>query len=240
MPPNRKPPGPIPKEALAFFKAKELKPAFDYRTVWAEEHRAAFSIARVMETDVLEFMKGEVERALKEGVTFKDFADTVKDRLDRSGWADYGNGKGSKARLRVIYESNMRTARAAGQWQRIERTKDTLPYLEYALGPSARHREQHALWAGTILPVGHPFWDDHMTPNGHGCKCNILQIGRRKAERLGGVTKAPSSRKVPWENAKTGKTELVPIGVDPGWNYNPGKDRMKGPREAEEALKNGK
>jgi hypothetical protein len=62
----------------------------------------------------------------------------------------------------------MRVSRSAGQWQRIDRTKKTLPYLVYYLGPSANHRDEHVGWAGTILPVDHPWWDTHFVPNGWG------------------------------------------------------------------------
>ena len=34
-----------PKESLDWFKAKGLKPAFDYRDVWKEEHANAFMAA---------------------------------------------------------------------------------------------------------------------------------------------------------------------------------------------------
>ena len=33
----------IPQEALAWLKAKKLKPGFDYRDVWMEEHRIGFT-----------------------------------------------------------------------------------------------------------------------------------------------------------------------------------------------------
>jgi len=30
---------------------------------------------------------------------------------------------------------------------------------------------------------------------------------------------------VPWENTRTGETVQVPVGIDPGWDYNPGARR---------------
>ena len=47
----------------------------------------------------------------------------------------------------------MRSARGAGQWDRIQRTKKLMPYLIYELGPSSDHRPEHEAWAGTCLPV---------------------------------------------------------------------------------------
>lgn len=238
MPPRTKAPGPVPKEAVDFFNKKGLKVGFSFRDVWREEHKAAFTIAGVMEKDILNWARAQVAVALETGITFREFAKDMKPLLDKSGWANYGGGKKDVSRLRVIYDTNMRTARAAGQWQRIERTKDILPFLVYELGPSVRHRPVHVSWAGTKLPIDHAFWDDHMPPNGYLCKCHVVQIGERELKRKGGVDKAPSSRKVPWKNKKTGKTEQVPIGIDPGFDFNAGKDRMAGvERKEKEAAK---
>jgi len=233
MPPKTKSPGPVPKEALEFFQAKGLKVGFDYRDVWREEHSAAFTIAKVMEINVLAYMRGVIERAIEEGTTFRDFVKTVEDIMDKSGWSNYGRGRKPKSRLRTIYDTNMRTARAAGQWQRIERTKVILPFLVYELGPSVNHRVQHEAWEGTTLPVDDAWWNDHAPPGGYGCKCNLRQVGTREVERKGGVSDRPSSRKVPWENKRTGKTEWAPIGIQPGWDFNAGKDRFAGVRRAE-------
>lgn len=233
MPPKAKSPGPPPKEAIEFFEQKGLQPGFDYTDVWKEEHSAAFTIAKVTEINVLAYMRGVVQRALEEGTTFRDFVATVEDIMDKSGWSDYNQTRSKKSRLRIIYETNLRVARAAGQWQRIERTKQFMPFLRYELGPSVNHREEHVAWAGTTLPVDDPWWDDHATPNGYGCACNIRQMGTREVERGGGVTARPPSYDVEWEHPKTGRIERVPVGIQPGWNHNPGKDRFAGVRRAE-------
>lgn len=157
---------------------------------------------------------------------------------------------GSPRRLRVIYETNLRTARAAGQWERIQDAKDALPYLLYTLGPSREHRPEHVKWHGTLLPADDPWWNDHMPPNGWGCKCRVRPVSQREYARLqdtgvqapptaetqlpGGSrtaakvpvqTTAPPSPTVPWENTRTGETIQVPVGIDPGWDYNPGARR---------------
>lgn len=241
------PKGVVPQEAIDFFDAKGIKPSFDYREVWKEEHSAAFTIAKVTEVGILGYARQVVADALADGTTFREFQQRLKPALDQSGWSNY-NGQGSNARLRVIYDTNLRTARAAGQWQRIERTKDELPYLSYELGPSVRHREEHVSWQGTTLPVDHPWWDDHMPPNGYLCKCHVEQMSSRQytkdlTDRDGIRTSEPPTRTADgtlyrpgatqsWQNPKTGKVESFPVGVQPGFNYNPGKNRMAGPAAA--------
>jgi uncharacterized protein with gpF-like domain len=219
---------PVPKEALAYFHAKGLRVGFRYDEVWQDEHTAAFTAAKVMELDILRNLREIVERAIAKGTTFRDFRLEAGDLLDQSGWSDYGNEDNKTSRLATIFDTNMRVARAAGQWQRIERAEESLPYLIYELGPSKIHREEHVEWEGTVLPVDDPWWDTHMPPSEWGCQCRVRQISPQEAEELGGVTEVPDSHLVPWENIHNGQTEYAPVGVNPAFAYNPGKNRMAG------------
>ncbi len=232
--------GPAP-EVIRYFKEKQLTPSFDWRDVWAEEHAIAFTVAKSAGFDVLEDIHEELSRAIEEGLPFAEFRKRLEPRLRAKGWwgrqevIDPASGEvvtaqlGSRRRLKVIYEANMRSARAAGQWERAQRTKRMLPYFAYRLGPSRQHRAQHVAWASapTILPVDDPFWDTHYPPNGWGCKCWLRQISRREAQRLGGPTESPQIQYRNWINRRTGRMEKIPVGIDPGWHSNPGKARAR-------------
>lgn len=234
-------PGPVPREAPDYFRAKDLRPGFDHRDVWGAEHAHAFTVAKAVQLDILEDVREAVEAALTEGKTFRQFSKELTPVLEKKGWwgekeqidpADpEGEPRkvrlGSPRRLRTIYRSNLRAARAAGQWQRIQRTKDSHPYLLYELGPSERHRPQHVAWAGTLLPADDPWWQTHYPPNGWGCKCRVRQVSRREAERRGGVTEPPPYDPVEWTNKRTGDVRKVDRGLDPAWAGNPGIDRAR-------------
>ncbi|EGR4076017.1 hypothetical protein U5315_002693 [Vibrio fluvialis] len=231
----------VPKESLDWFKRKGITPGFDYRDVWKEEHSNAFTIAKMLNADLLVDVKQIVEQAIEEGQTFEQFRDVLKPLLVKSGWWGVqtiddpltGETKpvqlGSEGRLKTIYRTNMRTARAAGQWERIDRTKRALPYLLYQLGPSMEHRLDHVKWKDLLLLVDDAWWATHMPPNGWGCKCWVRQISRVEAEKLiaGGkvTTSAPDGGTKQWVNKRTGEVETLPKGIEPGWNYNPGKRR---------------
>jgi len=223
----------VPQEALRFFSSKGLRPRFSYLDVWREEHSVAFTVAKVLERDILETVQGILTKAIETGTTFRDFVRDVKPELEKSGWIKHHVQRPIPTRLKTIWETNLRTAHAAGQWQRVQRTKAAIPYLEYMLGPSEQHREQHVAWAGTILPVDDPWWLTHMPPNGWGCKCWVAHRSRISAERRGGVTARPEEEMVPWQNPKTGVVEMVPKGIDPGFDYNPGINRLEGVQRAE-------
>jgi uncharacterized protein with gpF-like domain len=230
-------PGPVPREALDFFRAKGWEIGFDWRDVWQAEHANAFTVAKVTELDLLRDIREAVDQALADGETFAQFKKQLSPLLQKKGWwgkkdmVDPVTGEtvtaqlGSPRRLKTIYRTNMRTARAAGQWERAQRTKKYRPYLVYSVGPSRVHRDLHLSWAGLILPVDHDFWKTHFPPNGWGCKCRVRQISQREADRLGGVSEAPVIRMHKWKNKRTGDTVYVAQGIDPGWDYNPGMGR---------------
>ena len=234
-------PAPAPREALEYFRFRGLKTGFDYRDVWREEHALAFTVAKAMEVDLLKDIRAEIDKAIAEGRTLRQFQKDLTPILQKRGWwgkkemKDPKTGKlvqsqlGSPRRLRTIYRANLRAARAAGQWDRAQRTKKVRPYFLYALGPSKEHREEHRAWAGTLLPVDDPWWDDHFPPNGWGCKCRVRQISAAEAERRGGVTKPPPRKEVSWWNKRAGRFEKADEGLDPAWATNPGKHRARGP-----------
>ncbi|MEH6522320.1 phage head morphogenesis protein [Sulfitobacter sp.] len=240
-------PGP-PPEASKFLQNKGWKPAFSWLDVEPEEHAVAFSVAKATSMDVLRDIREEVQAALDEGLPFEAFKERLQPKLEKRGWWGKVEAKhptdpdkvknvtlGTPRRLRTIYDANLRSARAAGQWDRIQRTKTAMPYLQYRLGPSENHRPHHANKEFLVLPVDDPFWETWYPPNGWGCKCWIKQITKRMAQELG-ISERPEQRTREWENSRTGEVKQIPVGIDPGWERNPGALRLR----AMERLLNGK
>ena len=226
----------LPKAALRFLRGKGLKTSRHWTDVWREEHAVAFTAARMTRLSLIQETHRELVKALEAGETMETFRARLQPFLERRGWArDIAaapRGGDIPTRLARIYRANMRSARAAGQWDRIQRTKQLMPFLLYELGPSRDHRPEHEAWAGTCLPVDHPFWRTAMPPNGWGCKCRVRQIARAERDRLveaGKVTtEAPTLRMRDWTNPTTGEVHKVPWGIDPGWDTNPGFERARG------------
>lgn len=231
-------PGPVPQDALDYLRAKGVKVGFDHRDVWQEEHATSWTVAKAMRLDILEAIRAHVDEMIVSGQSFAEFQRELQPLLVKLGW--WGRGElldplsgetrevqlGSPRRLRTIFDVNLRQAHAAGQWQRIERTKATHPYLLYQLGPSREHRPEHAGWSGILLRADDPWWQTHFTPNGWGCKCWVRQVSKREAERLFAtgkyLDKAPDLGMQEYVNKRTGQVVSVPTGIDPGWAYNPG------------------
>lgn len=226
-----------PKEALAFFRAKGLSPSFDHRDMLHQEHSAAFTVAKMLDIDLLGDVKIMVDQALEEGRSLQWFRDNLKPMLIERGWwgrqdmADPVTGEvrevqlGSSRRLKVIYDTNLRTSYAAGHWEKVVKNAATAPYLMYVAVDDDRTRPEHRAWNGLILRWDDPWWDTHYPPNGWNCRCTIIQLSERDLKKLGrtGPDKAPPLEPREWVNPRTGEAFQVPKGIDPGWGYHPGK-----------------
>lgn len=226
-----------PLEALRFFRAKGFTFGFAWQDVWQQEHARAFTVAKAMQRDILEDIRAAVDKAIDEGQTVDQFRKGLRPLLEAKGWwgrksmVDPLTGEqrqvqlGSPNRLRTIFEVNMRTAHAAGRWERIERQKKVFPFLEYRSVMDGRERPQHHDWHGTLLPVDHPWWDTHYPPCGWKCRCNAVARNQRMMDAKGlSITNDPISfPRREWLNKRTGEVHLVEEGIDPGFSYNVGK-----------------
>lgn len=225
-----------PEEVTRYFDAKGQRPSLDWTDVAPHEHAIAFTVAQSAGFDVLDDIRAAVSDAVTNYTDYGTFVDELEPLLRKKGWWGRkvrADGKevqlGSLRRLRTIYWANTSTARAAGEWERIQRTKRGIPFLVYELSSAERRRPEHLGWVGVILKVDDSFWLTHYPPNGWLCQCRVRQITRFEAEELGydPEVPAPEITTRPWTNRKTGETVQVPRGIDPGWQTNPGVDRAR-------------
>lgn len=229
------PVGLSPREAVEYFQRKGHQFAFSWQDVERAEHAKAFSVAKVMRADVLKDLRESVDDAIEHGTTLADFRRELTPTLQRYGWwgtqrmVDPADGReklvqlGSPRRLETIYDTNLRTSYATGKWEQIQRTKAARPYLRYIHLDGANPRPQHAAWNGLVLPVDDPFWTTHYPPNGWRCHCSVQQLSDRDLDRYGyTVGSAPPIVMRQYVNARTGEERSVPLGIDPGFDFNAG------------------
>lgn len=231
-----------PEEAIAFFRSKGLLEGFAWQDVWQEEHARAFTVAKAMDRAVLEDIRAALDAALANGTTFETFKADLRPLLEARGWwgrkemTDPLNGEtrevqlGSPRRLQTIFNMNLRTAYAAGRWERIEQSKALLPFLVYTTAGDSRVRLEHRAWDGVCLPVDDPWWQTHYPPCGWGCRCTTIQVSRRIAEARGLKIgeQPPRFPPKPYTNPRTGEVTLIEGGIDPGFSYNVGQAYLQG------------
>lgn len=236
------PPGVPNEEAIRFFRSKGYRIGFNWQDVDKLEHARAFTVAKAMSRDLLEDIREEVDRAIADGTTLDDFRKSLRPRLEARGW--WGRKRmvdpltaqskvvqlGSPRRLKTIYNANLRSAYAAGKWERGERVKSAFPFLEYSCLMDGRERPQHHAWHGTILPRDHVWWETHTGPCDWECRCDAVPRSQRWLDR-NGKTVSPEPEPFPdyeWSNPRTGETGRLEEGVGKGWDYNVGKEYLRG------------
>lgn len=235
-------PGVPPAEAIAFFRAKGFRIGFSWEDVFRSEHARWFTVAKAMSRDLLEDIRAAVDAAIADGTTLEQFKKDLRPKLEARGW--WGKKRmidpltaeskvvqlGSPRRLKTIFNTNVRTAYAAGKWERIQRVKAAFPYLEYSSVMDGRERPEHHAWHGTILPVDHPWWDTHYPPCDWECRCSATPRTARMLERQGKAVGDPPAPNPPytWTNSRTGETGTLERGIGKGWDYNVGKEYLRG------------
>ena len=233
----------------------DLTVTHNWQDLWHEEHARQFTVSRLARMDLLQAMHESITRSVKGDLSRKDWMRDTEQMLAQAGWwgekqvIDPTTGETVKtvfdpARLALIFDTNTRQAYAAGQWQRIQAAKRTMPYLRYVTRDDDRVRPQHAAWHNVVLPVDDPFWQSHFPPNGWRCRCRVIPLSQRDYERgysqsRPGAeydinapivrepfkTTRPPEVQVEHVNRRTGEVTLGPRGIDPGFAYNAGQAR---------------
>lgn len=225
-----------PAQAINYFKAKGLKPTFSYADMMDEAHDHAFTVAKMMDVDMLGQIRASLDAAMANGTSFKAWTDQITPILQSGGWwgrkevLDPLTGQvivaqlGSPWRLETIFRTNMQTAYAAGAWQEIVANAETAPLLMYDAVDDDRTRPLHASWDQRVVPVDSDWWSTHYPPNGYNCRCGVIQLSQAEADAMGlNVTLDPKSDgSVQWTNPRTGEDLMIPKGIDPGFTHNAG------------------
>ncbi|MBI3771421.1 MAG: minor capsid protein [Gammaproteobacteria bacterium] len=215
--------GSVPfQEAIDHFRGKLNLPTEYWDQIAGETNAKAFTVAGATKLDLLKDIRAAVDDAIANGTTITDFRKQFDEAVAKHGWSY----KGTRGwRTRIIYDTNLRTAHAAGAWQQAQRTKKRRPYLQYMTAGDSRVRPQHAMWDGTVLPIDDAWWSTHYPPNGWGCRCTVRTLSQRQMEQEGlVVSNAPALDPTERINVVSGEVYGdVPKGIDVGWDYNVGK-----------------
>lgn len=219
------------RDAISFFRQKVSLPTESWDDLWKGMHSRAFVVAGATKAELVGDLRKAVDRAISQGTTLAEFRKDFDSIVETHGW----NYKGGRNwRSAVIYDTNLSVAYDAGHYKARNdpAVLAARPYLRYLASRSAHPREEHIRWYNLVLPYDHPFWETHTPRNGWGCKCGVTTVSERELAELQAEfedsgtpirTKAPKLETYDYVNRKTGEISKVPKGIDPGWDYNPGK-----------------
>lgn len=185
-----------PRAAVEYFRAKGYAITFNWEAMAAAAHARAFTVAKVMRMDVLESIRGELDRALSRGLTLESFKANLEPRLKALGWwgkqvVERPDGTGqvvnvsSPHRLETIYRTNLQSSFMAGRWHRFMENVANRPFGQYLTIDDDKVRPAHAVLHGRVFRLDDPIWKTCWPPNGYRCRCRVRALSQRDLERKG-------------------------------------------------------
>jgi len=235
-----------PEKAIEYFTAKGYKLTHRWSDMLAEAHAKAFTVAKVARMDLLQDMRGAVQKPLSELQKLKQFRDNLEPTLKAKGWwgkqlvkdpltgVEKPAQLGSPRRLATIYRENMIDAYVAGDWRSAQENSADRPYGQWHC---RRHnsRPSHIALDGKVFPLSDVFWKTHQPGKlDWGCNCWMTTLTEKEVKEKGLKVETAaghmSEREVLVSKA-TGEIRKVPVYTDPltgaevaagvGRGYNP-------------------
>jgi SPP1 gp7 family putative phage head morphogenesis protein len=209
---------PRPVEAERLLERRVNTPTDKWDDLKWGEHSHAFTVAHSCEADILDDIHGLLNKAMSSGDSFQTFRDGMLDAMEKTGWyGGAGHTKDDKEyinwRIKIIYDTNMRTAYAAARYRRQLQDAESRPiwvYLSKVVG--ANRRPEHIELHGKAFRYDDPFWDTYYPPNGWGCECSVTTKSESGAKREGITVEDSGGMDLP--------------DIDPTWSYNPGREAL--------------
>ncbi|MBQ3922296.1 MAG: minor capsid protein, partial [Spirochaetales bacterium] len=193
-----------PEEIVDFFKAKGCRITWDWQDDWQECQAKSFTVAKVMEMDILQDIKNELVRALDSGETLQTFKKNLESVLATKGWwkgkkevtnPDTGDTAeielGSNRRMRQIFETNLTTSYRAGQYKQQWESRESRPWWMYVCKMLPTSREEHKALHGKVFRYDDPFWDSFYPPNGFNCRCDVIPLTEDEINKIEHYTLQP-------------------------------------------------
>jgi len=239
--------GKTPEEAVKYFESKIPKGPngpnghWNWTDTMRNSHDMAFVVAKATSLDLVKSVHASLANALREGKSYQSFANDIIPELQKRGW--WGKGVTVKAgekeatidighrRLMNIYNTNMHTAYAAGEYMAMKTEVEDYPYWQYVALTGGNRREEHQVLNGKVFRHDDPIWGVIYPPNGWGCQCTVEQLSQWDIDNSG--IKVSQTSGGDFETRKTiiqGRhieTTGVRVGnkmmyAQDGWDYSPG------------------
>ena len=224
---------PRPNAAIDFLSRKENINTDRWDDLKWGEHSHAFTVAHSVDGDVVDTIHGLMNKAISTGEAFNTFKESMLEMMKEAKW--YGGAEHTENdkkyinwRIRVIYDTNMKTAYAAGRYRKQIKNAGMRPIWEYVSKLVGKNRrEEHIALHGKAFRYDDPFWNQNYPPNGWGCDCSVVTHSVSSATRdsidvLSSDDNGnppnllkPDGTPVDWKNF-----------APPEWRYNPGREAL--------------
>jgi SPP1 gp7 family putative phage head morphogenesis protein len=171
-----------PREAIRFFAEKPPVTPEVFARLTAQAKARAFTVAGVMQEDLLAELYHEVDKALREGTAFAEFQASAGELFARRGLAGP-----NPWHLETVFRNNIQSAYMAGRYHQMvdPEVLGRRPFWQYETVGDAQVRPEHAAQHGKVYPAQHPFWAFWYPPNGHNCRCDVISLSGQEVAARG-------------------------------------------------------
>ena len=185
-----------PTEAIAYFESLEFRVSRNALDAYNAARHQAFTVAGIAELDLVGDIKKGIEKALRDGTTFKTFQDGIDEFISKRGWkktetAAVVDSDGAVVandlapyRLETIFRTNLQTAYMAGKYKQLQEDVEFAPYWQYIAVMDDRTRPSHAAPHLMVFRHDDPFWDTHYPPCDYNCRCTVRSLRPRDLDRF--------------------------------------------------------
>lgn len=185
-----------PESAIAYLRSLGIKIDWNWREDLAQMGDLGFSIAHVADVDILAAVKDEIIRALRDGITARDFRRYLSGRLASLGWLGQReiitpDGATSIVdlsradRMNVIFRTNAQSAYMAGRYEAQVANIVAQPFGMYVAILDARTRPAHREMHGRVYRLDDPIWRVIYPPCGFNCRCRVVSFTQDVVDERG-------------------------------------------------------
>lgn len=221
------------EEAIEYFGSKIPVDSKEYYKISNEYKTRAFTVSGYSSTEMINKFMNELEKALDEGLTPKDFKNNMNDFLEKRGYEGLTPYQADN-----IFRTNIQTAYNVGHYKQMTKPEvlKSRPYWMYDAVNDKRTRPNHAAMDRKVFPADHEFWDIWYPPNGFKCRCGVSSLSERQVKAKG----LKIEKKIPKMVEPKGQVAR-PLLPDRGFDANPAKkawepDTSKYPKVLKDAF----
>jgi|GEM_PF-6928810 len=187
-----------PPMALEYWEKKtDLKITWsweEWQYIALEMHSRMFTVAKVVQADILQIIYDGVQKGIDEGMTKKQVGIYLEQKLADNGWSgektvtDPKTGKTSKlkldrSRLEFIYQENMTRALTSGRYQRQKSLASVLNIWEYEVIEDSRTTTICNSLKNIVAEASNPIWNAIYPPNHFGCRAYVNTYTEKQAKK---------------------------------------------------------
>ena len=232
-----------PEEIVKYFESKGLKTSYDWREIYEEAHAKSFTVAKMMNADLLNDTHDMLTKAIKEGWSAGHFQKEAGELFKKKGWdgiREVKNPKtgevetvelGTPRRIKNIFKNNINSAYAVGRYKQQLEDVDIAPYFQYMCILDEATRPEHKAMHEKVFRYDDPIWESLYPPNGWGCRCFVRSLSENelknlelKVEKSGSALQEIDTgdiRPVAGYSFKVGNQDYT-LQADAGWSTNLG------------------